>query len=230
MIQNKQDLKFYLDADRLALGIPVQHFSIKKLLISTLFPDYRWKYQKLMRKIEYRMNCRSGLINRLFVTLLRMKYQKLGLKLLINIYPNTCGPGLSIAHHGPIRISKGTRIGENCRIHISTNIGIQAGSDSKSAIIGNNVYIGLGVKFVAHCQIPNNTAIGANSVVTKSFHEEGTTIAGAPAKVVKRNIDTRQILIPATELIKMGIFDTKGITSSELYKLYFQKHQDNTNE
>ncbi len=53
MIQNKQDLKFYLDADRLALGIPVQHFSIKKLLISTLFPDYRWKYQKLMRKIEY---------------------------------------------------------------------------------------------------------------------------------------------------------------------------------
>jgi serine O-acetyltransferase len=176
-----------------------------------------------MRKIEYRLNCKKGIINKIILFFLQVQYQKLGLKLLINIYPNTCGPGLSIAHHGPIRISKGTIIGENCRIHISTNIGIQAGTDSKSAIIGNNVYIGPGVKFVAACKIPSNTAIGANSVVTKSFETEGTTIAGIPAKMIKENIDTRKILIPATELLAKGIHDTEGMTSSELFEKYFNE-------
>ena len=222
MITNKNDYKYFLLADRIALSLP-QRKSVKALIINIINPDLRWKYQKLMRKIEYRLNCKKGIINKIILFFLQVQYQKLGLKLLINIYPNTCGPGLSIAHHGPIRISKGTQIGENCRIHISTNIGIQAGSDSKSAIIGDNVYIGPGVKFVAACKIPSNTAIGANSVVTKSFETEGTTIAGIPAKVIKENIDTRKILIPATELLAKGIHDTEGLPSSQLFEKYFNE-------
>lgn len=223
MIKNKSDYKYYLLADRLALGIPPKRFSIKSIILKIFLPNHRWHYQRLMRKIEYQSNCKKGFFNKIILFILQVKYQKIGLKLLINIYPNTCGPGLSIAHHGPIRISKGTQIGENCRIHISTNIGIQAGSGEKSAIIGNNVYIGPGVKFVAACTIPSNTAIGANSVVTKSFEKEGTTIAGIPAKVIKENIDTRRILIPATGLIKMGIKDTNNLTSKEIYSKYFKK-------
>jgi|SRR5690554_29037 len=223
MIKSKNDLKYYIEADRIALGIPPSKLTVKSFILKLLLPDHRWKYQFLMRKIEYRLNCKRGLINKIYLFFLQVKYQKLGFKLLINVYPNTCGPGLSIAHHGPIRISKGTKIGKNCRIHISTNIGIQAGSDSTSATIGDNVYIGPGVKFVAACSIPTNTAIGANSVVTKSIEKEGTTIAGIPAKIIKENTDTRKILIPATELLDRGIIETKGLTSREIYEKYFKK-------
>lgn len=215
MIKSKQEYLLYVEADRLSMG-KHQKYSLKSKLVQLFFPDYRYKYQVLMRKIEYRMNCKSGFLNKLYLFYLNYKYQKLGIKLLVNIYPNTCGPGLNIAHTGPIRISKGTQIGKNCRIHISTNIGIQAGTSEQSAIIGDNVYIGPGVKFVAPCKIANNVAIGANSVVTKSFLEEGVVIAGIPAKVVKTGIDTRSMLIAGTELFEKKIFETNGLTSSEL--------------
>jgi serine O-acetyltransferase len=215
-IQSKKDLEYYINADRISMGRQ-SAYSVKSKIIQAFFPDYRWKYQVLMRKIEYRINCKKGIVNKIILFYLTYLYNKLGVKLLINIYPNTCGPGLNIAHTGPIRISKGTKIGKNCRIHISTNIGIQAGTSDESAIIGDNVYIGPGVKFVSPCRIANNVAIGANSVVTKSFLEEGIVIAGVPAKVIKKNIDTRSMLIAGTELLDKGIFESSGHTSSELH-------------
>lgn len=223
MIKSKDDLRYYLEADRIALGIPKKKLTIKSLFVSLVFPDLRWEYQKTLRKLEYYHNCTSGLKNILRKFMLTYKYRQIGNRLLITIFPNTCGPGLSIAHHGPIMINKGTEIGCNCRIHIGINIGTRAGYEALSANIGNNVYIGPGVKISGPIKIPSNTAIGANSVVTKSFEKEGTTIAGVPAKVIKTGTDTRQILIPATELMKMGIYDTMGMTSIELYELYFQK-------
>ena len=223
MISSKKEYRYYCEADRIALSISKNRYSIKLLIFNLFYPDYRWKYQKLMRRIEYRMNCKSGIINKIFLFLLNAKFQKLGLRLLINIYPNTCGPGLSIAHTGPIRISKGTKIGANCRIHISTNIGIKAGTSHESANIGDNVYIGPGTKFVASCEIANNIAIGANSVITKNFIEEGSVVAGIPARIVKKGIDTRTMLIPATELIELGVYETNGETSNNLFEKYFNK-------
>lgn len=220
MIKSRKDYFYYLDADRIALGKPARTINIKKIIMSFFLPDYRYRYQRLLRKIEYRTNCKRGIFNKFLLFYLKVKFSKLGLRLLINIYPNTCGPGLSIAHHGPIRISKGVTIGKNCRIHISTNIGIQAGSSHESAIIGDNVYIGPGVKFVKSVVIGNNTAIGANSVVTKSFIEGNVTIAGIPAQVISRGIDTRQILIPATELLDIGVFSTEGKTAKEIFEKF----------
>jgi len=222
MITSKKEYHYYLEADRLALGVLTSKFSIKRLVVNYFLPDYRLKYQQLMRKIEYRLNCKSGIINRIILFFLQVKYQKLGLKLLITIYPNTCGPGLNIAHHGPIHINMGAKIGTNCRIH-TTNIGTKAGSSNEAAIIGNNVYIAPGVKFITSCTIADNIAIGANSVVTKSFLESGVTIAGIPAKVIKNGTDTRKMLIPATELMERGVFDTQGMTSGEIYEKYFSK-------
>ena len=219
MIKSKKDYLFYLQADRMAIGSSSHKKGIKSLIVGFFLPDYRRKYQTLMRKIEYRKNCKRGIFNKILLFFLNVRYHRLGLKLLINIYPNTCGPGLSIAHHGPIRISKGVKIGNNCRIHISTNIGIQAGTEEDSAIIGDNVYIGPGVKFVKPCIIGDSVAIGANSVVTSSFSEGNVTIAGIPAKVVRKQTDTRKILIPATELLEKGIFDTNGKTNLEIFKI-----------
>lgn len=53
-------------------------------------------------------------------------------------------------------------------------------------VIGDNCYIGPGAKLFGDIRIGNNVAIGANSVVNKSF-EDNVTIAGVPAKIVNKS-------------------------------------------
>ena len=110
-------------------------------------------------------------------------------------------PGLSIAHRGTIIINGGAKIGANCRLHACVNIGTEAGYTDKAPTIGDNCYIGPGVKMYGDIFIANGIAIGANAVVNKSFEEENIAIAGVPAKKIKE-IDTSKFLIPATEIIE----------------------------
>lgn len=58
-----------------------------------------------------------------------------------------------------------------------------------SVKIGNHCWIGEGVRLTKNSQIPDNTIVGMGSLVTSSFSETHTIIAGNPAKVVKRNVD-----------------------------------------
>ena len=74
--------------------------------------------------------------------------------------------------------------GENCRIHTCVNIGTQAGNSERVPVIGNNVYMGPGVKIFGDIVIADNIAIGANAVVNKSFSETGISIAGIPGKKI----------------------------------------------
>ena len=93
------------------------------------------------------------------------------------------------------------RIGANCRILPCTFISNQAGLyDGKAAKIGDNVYIGPGVIITGEITIADNIAIGANSVVNKSFFEPGITIAGAPAKKVSDK-GSDGLLIKGSELV-----------------------------
>ncbi len=55
-------------------------------------------------------------------------------------------------------------------------------------IIGKHCWIGEGVKITKNAQIPNDTIIGIGSIVTKKFTEEGTVLAGIPAKIIRREI------------------------------------------
>ena len=50
--------------------------------------------------------------------------------------------------------------------------------------IGNNCFIGTGVIILPGVTIADNCVIGAGSVVTKSFLEKGSVIAGVPAKKI----------------------------------------------
>lgn len=54
--------------------------------------------------------------------------------------------------------------------------------------IGNHVWVGHGVNILKGSCIPNNTVVGSGSIVTGRFTDENTSIAGNPAKVIKRNI------------------------------------------
>lgn len=203
MINSKKDYLYYLEADRIAKAIP-KYPNLRDRIINILIPNQVWKFQKMLRKLEYYKNCKNsvaGTIQRFF---LMRKFRKLSYNLGFSIPLNVFGPGLSIAHHGTIIINGATRIGSNCRIHACVNIGSKAGTGDKAPQIGDNCYIGPGVKMFGDIRIANNIAIGANSVVNKSFTEDNIVIAGIPAKKIGE-VDTSSIIIPATFVIDKGL-------------------------
>lgn len=59
----------------------------------------------------------------------------------------------------------------------------------KSIIIGNNVWIGCGVKIYKGTVIPDNCVIASDSVVRGIFTSSNSLLAGSPAKVIKERIE-----------------------------------------
>lgn len=194
MIQNYSDYLYYTECDKIALNLG------NKTKISLLFNEI-WKFQKLMRKIEYFSNTKKGKPYRLYLYYLNYRYLKLCVKLGFTMSPNTFGPGLSIAHWGTLIVNEGAKIGSNCRIHNCIHIGTKAGFKNLAPQLGDNIYIGPGARIIGDIKIANNIAIGANSVVLHSFSEEGITIAGIPAKKISDNGST-ELLIKATEIVR----------------------------
>jgi Serine acetyltransferase len=126
----------------------------------------------------------GGPLGWLFAVYCKLAYRRLALKLGFTIPPNVFGRGLAIVHYGTIVVNQNARVGDNCRIHVCTNIGASGGSD-RAPTIGDNVYLAPGVKIVGDIRVPSNSAIGANAVVNRTFVEEGMLIAGVPARVIK---------------------------------------------
>ena len=90
---------------------------------------------------------------------------------------------MRINHFGLIVIDENAKIGEWCDIHQGVNIGQNIEKNSVP-MIGDNVWIGPGVKIFGKIEIGNNTMIGANTVVCKSFPEGNCRIAGNPARII----------------------------------------------
>jgi len=194
MIQSKEDYKFYLKADRIALDMHRER--------PRLIGDDVWKFERLLRKAEYFGNCKKDAVSRLYLNYIHYKLYKLGLKLGFFIPPNVFGPGLSIAFwSGPILVNLKAKVGANCRISQCVTIG-RTGGDSEEVPpkIGNNVFIGPGAVIVGSIEIADGIAIGANSFVNKSFKEPGITIAGSPARKVSDKAP--KLSIRATEIIE----------------------------
>ena len=203
MISSKSDYFYYLKADRIASAIP-RTVPLKSKLINLFFPDYIWKFQKTLRKLEYYNNCKTGFFALVLRFIISLKFKKLSYKLGFSIPPNVFGPGLSIAHPGTIVINSNTQVGANCRIHTCVNIGTKAGHGNLAPKIGDNCYIGPGTKMYGNIILANNITIVPNSVVNKSFFQENIVIAGIPAKKLI-HFNTLSIIIPATLIIKRGL-------------------------
>ena len=176
MIESRKEYLSYLEKDRLAL--------VQERRKPRLFSDEVWKFERLLRKLEYYTNCRKSRLWKPALLLLKLRFRRLSIRLGFDIPCNVFGPGLSIAHYGTIIVNGAARIGENCRIHAGVNIGTKAGHTFLAPKIGENVYIGPGVKIFGPIQIASGIAIGANSVVNKSFPEPNISIAGVPARKI----------------------------------------------
>ena len=178
LINSKSDLKYYLNEDKKALKINKR--------FPSLFSDEIWRFQIRLRKCEFAENCLKSKIYTPYRLWRKLLLKQLSVKLGFTIPINVFGPGLSIAHYGNIVINQEAKIGKNCRIQEGVNIGSTGGS-SIAPIIGDNVFIGTGAKIIGDIKIANNIAVGAGSVVVKSFEESGVTIAGVPAKKISSN-------------------------------------------
>lgn len=192
MIITKKDLRFYLEADKVALR--------KKIQRPKIFSDEIWKFQILLRKYEYYNNCKSNKFNRLLKIYYRYNFHKMSIKLNFSIPINVFCAGLSIAHYGTIVVNSNARIGENCRIQENVTIGATSGN-TKAPTIGNNVFIGTGAKVIGDIKIGNGVVIGAGAVVTKSFIENNITIAGVPAKKISNN-NSRLSCVDAANIVR----------------------------
>lgn len=182
MIKSKGDLARYINEDSVALGIVNEKkisFKIKNFII----PSYVYRYQKLLRKCEYHKN-NSRIINKILFIYYYFFFIRLSAKLGFSIPLNVFGPGLCIVHYGTIVVSANAKVGANCRIHPSTCIGASGGK-AEAPIVGNNVYIGPGVKIYGNITIADNTAFAANAAVNKSITESGFLMGGVPATKIK---------------------------------------------
>lgn len=177
MIRSRKEYKEYIAADRKASNKTNVKFPF------TLF-DWPLRYQIVLRRAEYYTNCKKSLLFRPIILFLQLRHRIMGNKCGYTIPLNTCGKGLSLAHLGTIIINSNARVGEYCRIHTDVNIGTAAGTSGDAPTIGDNVYIGPGAKLFGKITISNGIAIGANSVVNKSFTTSNITIAGVPAKKI----------------------------------------------
>jgi serine O-acetyltransferase len=184
MIDNKKKYQTYIKAEGQSLRF---NWFFNRLIYSYITLQPIKRFLLLLRTSEYFMNCKKGIFNRLIHLLIKYHKYKLGLKLGFTIPENVAKKGLQLPHYGAIAINANTKIGENCRIHICTNIGA-ANKSSIAPIIGNNVYIGPGVMIYGAITIANNIKIAPNSAVSKDFLEENIIIGGVPAKhIIKKN-------------------------------------------
>ncbi|WP_179334806.1 serine O-acetyltransferase [Winogradskyella costae] len=190
MISSKTDYFDYLNKDKIALGMKTHSLASK--IINILSPNPIWTFQKALRKLEYYTNCKNKGFFKLYKLYLQFKFKKISLKLGFSIPINVFGPGLAIVHYGTIVVNNATRVGKNCRIHACVNIGA-SGGEKEAPLLGDNIYIAPGAKIYGNIKIANNTAIGANAVVNKSFDKEHTMIAGIPARVIN-DIDIKKII------------------------------------
>ena len=173
MLKTKEDLKYYIEQDRLNLHI--DH-------LKPLWNDEIWKYEIILRKHEYYFNKeKKNIIDKIKLRHFSRLHHKLSMKYTTSIPINVCGPGLSIAHFGSIYVNSKCVIGKNLRIQSGVTIGGSYSTPGKFPILGDNVYVGTGAKIIGGVSIADDVAIGANAVVVKDILEPATSHAGVPS-------------------------------------------------
>ena len=208
MIRNKDDLRFYLDADKFALDREKSHPAIN---------DEIWKFQILLRKTEYYKNKKPNFFSKLLLPIYQLKKHRLGIRLGFDIPINVFGPGLRINHFGNIVVNDSAKVGMWCDIHQGVNIGSNNSKYSGVQVprIGSNVWIGPGSKIFGKIEIGDEVRIGANAVVNKSV-AANKTVGGVPAKVISE-IGTESVDVTASKSRMMQF-----IASHPEYKHYFE--------
>ncbi|MEK4754784.1 hypothetical protein MKX72_19985 [Priestia sp. FSL R5-0597] len=177
-IKSRQDLMEFLNYEKKNYG----RKNTKMPLICVREKSYLWKYNVLLRKSEYYTNTRKkirSLIYRAWLSHYQNQHQ-------IHIPINTFDKGLRLMHLGPILVNAKVKAGKDIALHINTSL-VAGGSNDHTPVLSDNIVVGVGAVILGDVHLAKHIAVGANSVVNKSFDEENIAIAGAPAKKVSDN-------------------------------------------
>lgn len=142
------------------------------------------RYLRELRICEYYKNCGGGTTRFLF-KLHNFYRNRLGLRLGFEIPLNVFGKGLHIFHTGNIIINGSSSVGEYCNIIGSTCLGSKNGGNGPT--IGDHCELGMNSVVIG-----NDVYIGAGAVVTKSFEQDGVSLAGVPAKIVASRKESKK--------------------------------------
>jgi serine O-acetyltransferase len=180
MIQNKEDLREYLSAEKgLYFGGEKSSFLEAFLLRSK---NYRiWQYLHILRLAEYHKNQHSVWHKIAFVWFHHRKYV-VGHKLGFEIPENCVKKGLMIYHIAPIVINEDAKMGEFCCIVGNFCLG-NTGAGTSSPVLGNKVTAGWGSCVIGEVKVADEVVIGAGCVLTHSVDRKGAKVLGVPGRV-----------------------------------------------
>lgn len=177
-----ENLKLTIDEERKMYLSPSFKFRIADYLKRTEKVQI-WKYVKTLRYCGYYVkNKDKSIFHYLLSIYYRRRLNIIGTSLGLVLGPQAFDRGLLI-YHGNV-VADGN-IGKNCRLHGDNCIGRSKGNDTPT--LGDNVRLGVGAKVIGDIYIADNVTIAAGAVVTKSCYEEGVTLAGVPARIMKKN-------------------------------------------
>lgn len=150
-----------------------------------------WKkelqFVKTLRHVEYAMGL-SGIQKWIIAGYgyWRVKYFILSRYSHVMIPPFVFEEGLLIAHLQNIIVSSAVQVGKYCCLFHNVTMGVSIGVNDKGKCpkIGNGVTICCGAGLFGNIELADGITVGANAVVTKSFHEKNCVIGGIPAKVI----------------------------------------------
>lgn len=106
-----------------------------------------------------------------------------------------CPTRLNACNGCSITIGDGCLFSNNIEIHTTDYHPIYRGmnmiNSSKSVVIGEHSWLGLRSVILKGVELAPNTIVGACSLVTKSTQNQYTSIAGCPAREVKKDVTWR---------------------------------------
>ena len=187
-VSSYREFKNFIKADLRAHGIDSKSSWINVYIKTFFNKNYVVRFQIILRLCEllsfyYSRNKLFGLVFFPLYFYFKGLSKDLGFTIPLHVF----GYGLAIVHVGTIVINHKVNVGNNCRIHVCVNIGATGGS-SKAPRLGDNVYIGPGVKIFGDIKICDNVILGANTVVNKDLVRPNMVYAGVPAKGIKETI------------------------------------------
>jgi serine O-acetyltransferase len=120
----------------------------------------------------------------------------------IEIHPGAkIGKGFFIDHGMGVVIGETAVIGDNVLLYQGVTLGgtgIEQGK--RHPTIGNNVLIGTGAILLGPITVGDNVKIGANSYIFMHDVPSNTTVAGVPARIVKRDGHRVNESLPPTQI------------------------------
>ncbi|MBU8933255.1 MAG: serine O-acetyltransferase [candidate division Zixibacteria bacterium] len=107
----------------------------------------------------------------------------------LEIHPGaSIGSGFFVDHGAGVVIGETTIIGKNCVLfHNVTLGGTGKHTDKRHPTLGDNVFIGTAATLLGPITVGHNVKIGANSFIVMCDVPSNSTVAGTPARIIKKN-------------------------------------------